>query len=81
LIEHKCLKIGGTKMSQKWSKTGIKVKTGTAEGDFRDRSFNNLAEDATSEKIFAFAGIVAQLTGEPHVETAVTVSSELADEE
>lgn len=68
-------------MSKKWQETGIKVKTGTAEGDFRDRSFNNLAEDAAPEKIFAFAGIVAQLTGEPHIETAVTVSSELNEEE
>lgn len=62
-------------MSKEWKKTSIKVKTGTDDGDFRDRSFNNLAQDASAEKIFAFAGIVAQLTGEPHIETAVIVSS------
>ena len=67
-------------MSKEWKKTGIKVKTSTPEGDFRDRTFNNLAEDVTSEKIVAFAELVAQLTGEPHVETAMTVSSIVAEE-
>lgn len=67
-------------MSKEWTKTGIKVKTSTPDGDFRNRGFNNLAEDATPEKIFAFAGIVEQLTGEPHVETAITVSSVITKE-
>lgn len=62
-------------MSKEWQKTSVKVKSGSEDGGFHNRSFNNLAEDASADKIVAFAGVLAQLTGEPNVDITLAVSS------
>ena len=64
-------------MSKEWQKTNMKIKSGSEDGSFHNRSFNNLVEDAKTEKVVAFAGVIAQLTGEPTVDIQMTVASDV----
>lgn len=65
-------------MAKTWKKTSIKVASKDANGTERNRSFNNVAENADETKIGQFAQIIEQLTGDSVSATTVTVVDEVA---
>ncbi|GKS82332.1 hypothetical protein LPAF129_20180 [Ligilactobacillus pabuli] len=64
-------------MSEMWSKTNLAVKSTKEDGQQRKRNFNNIAQDATDEKLAAFGQLVEQLTGEATEELSVNVTTSL----
>ena len=65
-------------MAKTWKKTSIKVASKDATETARNRSFNNVAENADETKIGQFAQIVEKLTGDSVSSTTVTVVDEIA---
>lgn len=65
-------------MAKTWKKTSIKVASKDANETARNRSFNNVAENADETKIGQFAQIVEKLTGDSVSSTTVTVVDEIA---
>lgn len=65
-------------MAKTWNKTSIKVASKDANETARNRSFNNVAENADETKIGQFAQIVEKLTGDSVSSTTVTVVDEIA---
>ena len=60
-----------------WEKTSIVVQSTKEDGTERKRNFNNIAQDATDEKLAAFGQLVEQLTGEATEELSVNVTTSL----
>ncbi|WP_334117240.1 DUF1659 domain-containing protein [Ligilactobacillus sp.] len=65
-------------MAKTWKKTSIKVASKDAGETARNRSFNNVVENADETKIGQFAQIVEKLTGDSVSSTTVTVVDEIA---
>lgn len=65
-------------MDKMWEKTSVVVQSTKEDGTARKRSFNNIAEKATDERLQSFGELVAQLTGEATDKVTVNVTTALA---
>ena len=67
-------------MSKKWQKTTISIQSKVSEDTNRKRSYNNVAKEASDEKILVFADTIELLTGQQTSAVTLTTVEDLDNE-